>query len=247
VPTREVSLLPIRGADVGKALLVDCYTELLQSGNDESRPARVARLKALEKFRAKVAARYNEGTLQRLLDSGDVHARRAAVLALGLLGTMRSNKELAALLRDDDRQVRQLAADALWSVWFRADTDAHNQELQRLIRLGDPQRTRSGLDALIKKASGFAEAYNQRAIVYFRLGEYEKSISDCEMVLKLNPYHFGAQSGMGQCYMKLKKPKAALKAFRTAFRLNPDLEGVEDTIRALEDVLGEEGKPDDKK
>ena len=59
---------------------------------------------------------------------------------------------------------------------------------------------------------------------------------------KLNPYHFGAQSGMAQCYMHLRKAKAALKAYREAFRLNPNLEGVEAAIRDLEKALGEEGK-----
>jgi tetratricopeptide (TPR) repeat protein len=79
-------------------------------------------------------------------------------------------------------------------------------------------------------------------VVHYRLGQYQKSIADCERTLKLNPYHFGAQSGMAQCFMKLHKPRAALRAFRNAFRINPGLEGIEDTIRALEDVLGEEGK-----
>jgi hypothetical protein len=46
--------------------------------------------------------------------------------------------------------------------------------------------------------------------------------------------------------MKLRKPRAALKAFRNAFRINPNLEGIEDTIRTLEDVLGEEGRKEDK-
>ena len=43
---------------------------------------------ALEKFQEKVRARYTEGTLQRLLDCPTVEARRAAVLALGRIGTM---------------------------------------------------------------------------------------------------------------------------------------------------------------
>jgi hypothetical protein len=40
----------------------------------------------------------------------------------------------------------------------------------------------------------------------------------------------------------LRQPKAALKAYRAAFQINPNLDGVEDTIRALERALGEEGK-----
>jgi len=228
-------------------LLVEFYDDLPDNADDDSRASKIARLKALNDFKSKVAGRYNEGTLQRLLDSNSARARRAAVMALGLMGTMRSNKDVAVMLRDDDREVRALAANALWSLWFRADKDDNNQELQRLMRMGNPDKVLAGLNALLQKAPNFAEAYNQRAILYFRLGEYQKSITDCETVLKRNPFHFGAQSGMAQCYMKLRKPRAALKAFRTAYRINPGLEGVEETIRALEDVLGEEGKKDDKK
>ena len=77
--------------------------------------------------------------------------------------------------------------------------------------------------------------------------EFERSIADCEKVLQLNPCHFGAQSGMAQCYMQLRKHKAALRAFRAALRINPNLDGVAETIRALENALGEEGRKDDKK
>ena len=93
----------------------------------------------------------------------------------------------------------------------------------------------------------FAEAYNQRAVLLFKMKEYQRSIIDCEKALKLNPCHFGALAGMAQCFMGLNKPKAALRAFRNAYRINPDMEGVEETIRALESALGEEGRTDDKK
>lgn len=244
---RDPSPLLQRGAEVGTALLVEYYQELPEprEGDDAERWA-ASLQSALDAFKKKVAARYTEGTLQRLLDSSDGQARRAAVLALGLMGTLKSNKLVSARLRDEDRMVRQLADDALWATWFRADNEANNQELQRLRRLRDPNKALAGFNQLIKKAPRFAEAYNQRAILYFRLEEFQKSIADCERVMKLNPFHFGAQAGMAQCYMKMKKPKAALKAFRGALKINPNLEGVEETIRALEDVLGEEGTKDSK-
>ena len=44
--------------------------------------------RALEEFRREVCARYNESTLERLLHSADPECRRAAVVALGLVGTM---------------------------------------------------------------------------------------------------------------------------------------------------------------
>ncbi len=66
-------------------------------------------------------------------------------------------------------------------------------------------------------------------------------------MLKLNPHHFGALAGLGQCYLQQRKNKAALKAFRAAMRINPNLDGVAETIRAIENALGEEGRKDDKK
>jgi cytochrome c-type biogenesis protein CcmH/NrfG len=65
-------------------------------------------------------------------------------------------------------------------------------------------------------------------------------------VLKLNPYHFGAAAGLGQCQMHLGKYRAALKAFRQALRINPGLTEVLAAIQALETALGEEGRRDDK-
>jgi tetratricopeptide (TPR) repeat protein len=230
---------------VGTALLVEYYKELPEPRDGDDPDKWAARLQnGLEKFKKKVSERYNEGTLQRLLDSSSSQARRAGVLALGLIGTMQSNKAVAARLRDDDRMVRQLADDALWAIWLRGDNEAHAQELQRLRRMRDPQKAITALNALIKKAPNFAEAYNQRAILYYRLEEYQKSVADCERVMKLNPCHFAALAGMGQCHMKLSRPRAALKTFRQAYRINPNLDNVEETIRALEDALGEEGSKD---
>jgi len=234
---------------VGKALLVEYYEELPQLGSGgKKREAREARMQAaLDRFKKSVQARYTEGTLLRVLDSGAPAARRAAVLALGLVGTMKANKTVAGTLRDDDRITRQLASDALWSLWFRADSDANSRELRRLIQVSDPKKAVAGLDALINKAPHFAEAYNQRATLHYRLGDFTRSIADCDRALKLNPCHFGALSVMGQCCMKLKKPRAALKSFRSAIAINPNLDGIEETIHFLENALGEEGRKDDKK
>lgn len=233
---------------MGSALIVEYYDDLPehQGGNPRAWENRIR--KALEKFTQQVNARYMEGTLHRLLASSDAKTRRATVLALGLVGTMKaSNAALAGALRDEDRGVRQLAADALWALWFRAESDAHSQELQKLTALRDRRKKRAGLDALLQQAPNFAEAYNQRAILHFQMQEWQASIQDCQRVLKMNPYHFGAAAGMGRCYMELGKHKAALKAFRHALRINPNLDDVEEAIRALESALGEEGKRDDKK
>jgi tetratricopeptide (TPR) repeat protein len=221
-------------------LIVEWYRALPQPRPPEDSDLWAARLgQALDDFRVAVAARYSESTLQRLLNSPDPDCRRAAVVALGLLGTMRVNAAVAAHLRDGDEAVRHLASDALWAIWFRGDTPRHNEELQRLARLDDARAQRRGLDALIRRARDFAEAYNQRAILSYRLGEFRDAIADCETTLRLNPHHFGAAAGMAQCFLRLKKPRAALRSFRTALAINPNLDDVEAAVKALEEVLGE--------
>lgn len=228
---------------MSRPLLVEYFQEIPEPAEGEAPRDWEARMQtALEGFHKKVSTRYNEGTLQHLLGSGSDETRRAATLALGLTGTMDSNAVLAGRLHDHDSGVRSLAADALWSLWFRADTEENNRELQRLIRVRDRAKALAGLDALIQRAPDFAEAYNQRAVVYFKAKEYQKSIGDCEKTLQLNPCHFGACSGLAQCYMSLKKQRAALKAFRETLRINPNLQGIEETIRELENVLGDEGQ-----
>ena len=230
------------------ALLLTYFQELPERATGEPAPAWQRRYQGgLDKFRQQVSARYSEGTLQRLLDASDAATRQAAALALGLCGSMASNRTLAGTLHDDEPSVRQMASEAMWSIWFGASTPEHNEELQRLVGLAasqecDDDTLLSGFDTLLQKAPDFAEVYNQRAIFYFQRGDYARAIKDCERALKLNPHHFGAAGGLAQSYMKQRKLRAALRAYRRSFRINPNLDGVRQAIQSLEKTLGEEGK-----
>lgn len=220
--------------------LVEFYEQLPppQDGEDLEQWASSVR-DALQEFGHKVQAQYTEATLGRLLTSADPRCRRAAVVALGLVGTMAVNGAVASLLQDRDRLTRYLASDALWAIWSRGYSERYNQELQCLLRQPDAKTKLAGLDSLVRRAGDFAEAFNQRAILYYRLGKFRKAIADCERVMRLNPHHFGAAAGMAQCYLKLNKPRAALRSFRVALAINPNLDDVEETIKAIEDVLGD--------
>ena len=224
------------------------YYQLLPEHRPEEEPADWPRQfrKALARFKRSVEARYNGATLERLLYSHDPEVRQATILALGLIGSIRVNAAVAKCLRDEDPTARQLASDALWAIWQRADTPENNSELQRLMRLvaadTNHEEVQAGFEVLIRKSPRFAEAYNQRAIFHFQRGDYAKAISDCERTLRLNPCHFGAASGMGQCFLKQKKLRAALRIYRRANRINPNLDDVRETIQSLERMLGEEGK-----
>lgn len=228
-------------------LILQYYQLLPERRHDEDPVAWPKKFpKGLARFKTAVEARYNESTLQRLLGSQTLEVRQAAILALGMVGANQANSCLVKCLRDEDLVSRQLADQALRAVWQRSDTPDNNRELQRLIgQIGSKQHeeeTLRGFEALVRKAPRFAEAFNQRAIFYFVRGNYSKAIHDFEKALRLNPFHFAAAAGMGQCFMKQKKLRAALRIYRRTNRINPNLSKVRETIASLERMLGEEGK-----
>jgi tetratricopeptide (TPR) repeat protein len=200
----------------------------------------------LDAFRDRVAARYNEGTLGRILSaSTDVAARRAAVLSLGIMGTFeQSNSVLGKALSDDDPVVRTMAEDALWAVWFRADTPEHNKALTQVaLAISHEQLDQAEVlvTRLIAGAPNFAEAYNQRAIIYFHQGRFNESVQDCQRVLTRNPYHFGAISGMAECQDRLKRPQDRLKSLRRALKIQPHHTSLRESIRILEAEIESDG------
>ena len=195
---------------------------------------------AVGEFRSLVRERYTEGTLCRILTGHvDPTARRAAAVALGLVGTMTSNPTVGGALRDPDPSVRAAAVEAVWEIWFRGDGSGQGAALKQAISLPDLEQRLATLDDLIREHPDFAEAYNQRAVQQFTRGAYSAAVADCEAVLRLNPYHFGAAVGMGQCYLRMKKPRAAVRAFAQALDLNPDLHDLRAALASLRETLGE--------
>ena len=175
------------------SLLVDYYESYIRDQD-------------IDAFRRNVSARYSEGTLSRLLQARDIQSRRASVLALGLFGGYGCNAALARTLRDTDPTVRTLADNALWAIWFRADSSENNDALEKihtLISRGKLGEAIHQADVLIARAPTFAEAHNQRAIAHYFQGRFAESVEDCRNVIIHNPYHTGALSGMGQCQLRL--------------------------------------------
>ncbi|HEV3024188.1 MAG TPA: tetratricopeptide repeat protein, partial [Pirellulales bacterium] len=160
---------------------------------------------------------------------------------LGSLADYESNAVLGRALNDDDRGVRMLAESGLRSLWCRWGDEGQRQRLGLAIRANVARRHHEAIvraTELIVEAPSFAEAWNQRAIAYFATGRCAESIDDCKQTLEVNPYHFGAAAGMGQCYLQLGRPRLALESLRRALLLNPDLAGVRANVVALERSLG---------
>jgi tetratricopeptide (TPR) repeat protein len=90
---------------------------------------------------------------------------------------------------------------------------------------------------VIRKKPDFAEGWNKRATAYYLAGDYERSLADCDEVLKRNPNHFGALSGAGQIHFALENFELALVWFRRALEVNPNMIGVEINIHRSQERL----------
>ena len=128
----------------------------------------------------------------------------------------------------------------MWSVWSRSG----DAEVDGLFALGVEQMSQRQLEAavqtfsrIIQRRPDFAEGWNKRATVYFMLGDYRRSLADCDEVMARNAYHWGALSGYGMIYMQLDQPGRALEYLEKALTVNPNLDQVAQTIEMLKALL----------
>ena len=90
------------------------------------------------------------------------------------------------------------------------------------------------LDHIIMLEPGFAEAWNKRATVYFMMDDYGSSLSDIRQTLAIEPRHFGALSGLGMILSSMDRKEEAIRAFRRALEINPQLTRVKESLERLE-------------
>lgn len=187
-----------------------------------------------------VAQPARDRALADLGNQGSVEARRRGAEGLGQTGTMEDLVALAQALRDVDPQVRAEAERAMWQVWSRSG-DAEADRLLAVgiqqINAGAPEAAIDTFSRVIRLHPEFAEAWNKRATVYYLVGDYQKSLADCDEVMKRNRFHFGALSGYGMIYLQLGLLDKSLTYFEQALQINPNLETVEETAQMLRRLL----------
>jgi tetratricopeptide (TPR) repeat protein len=179
------------------------------------------------------------------LSQTSADARRAGAERLGDIGQGADADRLIPRLADVDSGVRQFAAAAIWQIWSRSGDKGIDTMFERGLRQMQTSQFDDALktfDAIVKRKPDFAEGWNKRATLYFLMGENEKSLKDCDEVLKRNKNHFGALSGAGQIHLQLGNPERALEFFRRAVDVNPNLEGPATMIPLLEQHLRERGR-----
>lgn len=220
----------MNGDEVRTPLLVVWYERFLSDHDAQA-------------FAHAVSLRYLPGSLERLLLSGERYARRAAVLALGMIGDYSSNSIVGSALVDGDRGVRTLAENSIRNLWLRVGTAEQRKLLRKIVDLNRRKDYQGAIELatrLIHECPWIAEAWCQRGTAYFHRGQYDHAVRDCNQALEINPYHFTAAAGIGQCFLLKNNLNAALDAFRRALRLNPSMEEVRAQVVKLQKSAQEE-------
>ena len=192
----------------------------------------------VDELNAILRQKWPPNKLVQFLDTDHHDAVKAALVCLALTGRLSETPAVAHKLHDSDTTIVSYAEYSLWSIWFRASSEEEvSILLNRAIHLLEEECTNEAIELLnhvIEISPDFAEAYDQRAIARFLVGEYQQAIEDYQRAIILNPLHFGALAGLGHCYASQEVFSAALEAYQKALLVHPRMEGVRQSIEYVQ-------------
>lgn len=177
----------------------------------------------------------------------------AALLSVALFGAVMSitvaradqkdprlDQLFAALQKAGDRQTAVPIERAIWNIWMRSDNAIVSQLLYNgLLAMGneDYRQALNLFSRITEISPNFAEGWNKRATVLFLMRDYRESLVDCRQVLRLEPRHFGALSGLGLIHNALDNPKQALAAYRRVLEVHPQASHAISEVKRLNELL----------
>ena len=141
-----------------------------------------------------------------------------------------------ALKAAPDDDTAKAVEQRIWAVWAVSRSDTTNLLMSRAraaIEKKDLDLAIKLFSAVVKIKPKYVEAWNRRATLYYMKKEYGRSLHDIAEVLKREPRHFGALSGLGLILQDLGDDKLALDAYRRALAVYPRLQRIPDLVKTL--------------
>ena len=128
----------------------------------------------------------------------------------------------------------------IWDIWSIADnqeTQIIFDEANQFMDVGELDNAIELFTKVVKQSPEFAEGWNKRATVYFLKGELNKSISDIEKTLNLEPRHFGALAGLAEIYLMQDDLVGAAVIYRRILEIIPSSKKSQDRLKLINDLL----------
>jgi len=128
----------------------------------------------------------------------------------------------------------------IWAVLMVSKSDTANLLMTRVrsaVEGKDVDLALKLLDSIVTIRPDYVEAWNRRATLHFLRKDYAASLADLAQVLRREPRHFGALSGLGLILHEIGDDKRALAAYRRAAEIYPRLENLAEQIRKLTETV----------
>ncbi len=142
----------------------------------------------------------------------------------------------------DQDEARGLSG-AIERIWSRSGSDTADLLMERvstLFQQKDFKVARDMLDRLIEIEPQWSEPWSRRATTRFLERDYTSAMEDLAHVLHLEPRHFMALVGVGAILEREENKAQALRVFRRALEINPQLNDIREKVEKL--IIEVEGR-----
>ncbi len=139
----------------------------------------------------------------------------------------------------DDASAKYIE-NRIWALWLNTESDTASLLMSRVKIAVEHKDIDLGiklLSAIIEMKPDYLEAWNRRATLYYMKKDFGHSIEDIHEVLKREPRHFGALSGLGMILQEIGDEKHALDAFRRALAVHPHLDKIPEMVKKLQEKV----------
>ncbi len=139
---------------------------------------------------------------------------------------------------DDD--TAKAVEQRIWALWASSRSDTTvllMSRAQTAIDQHDFDVAIKLLDSVIKIKPKYLEAWNRRATIYYLKKDYGHALADIREVLRREPRHFGALSGLGLILQDIGDDKQALEVYRRALAIYPRLQRIPDAVKTLQEKI----------
>ena len=130
--------------------------------------------------------------------------------------------DLAVAASDDESQA---IVQDIWAYWLIDTDDSMNIRMMRngigLMQMMDLRNAEDTFTRVINRDENFTEAWNKRATIRYMVGNFDGSESDIAEVLKREPRHFGALSGLAMINIKRGDLQTALTLYENILLIHP--------------------------
>ncbi|HZL31306.1 MAG TPA: tetratricopeptide repeat protein [Pseudolabrys sp.] len=145
-----------------------------------------------------------------------------------------------ALKAAPDEETAKAVEQRIWAAWVVSRSDTANLLMTRVrtaVEAKDLDLAIKLLDSIIKIKPDYIEGWNRRATLYYMQKDYGRALADIREVLKREPRHFGALSGLGMILQDVGDDKQALEVYRRALAVYPKLQRIPDLVKSLQEKV----------